>query len=108
MNERRDPNWNRTVADVEQAVEACLKSLDKYEQAFAHVLAAQPVTVKPNFEARIADSAEHWTSTLKLAQKHADDVEELLAEQQNLWANWQDQYATWRSSLEQHGAKPTD
>lgn len=97
MSEPRNPGWARTLADVEQAVEHCLATLDRYEQAFDRVLAERQVAPRP----APTPSADEWDAKLKAAAKQADEVDRLLVEQEAVWADWQRRYAAWRRSLEQ-------
>jgi len=99
MVEAKESSWTRTLTDVEQAVNACLTALEKYEFAFAGVLTDHG---RPTAIARVATvENEEWTARLAAAQARADEVERLLVEQQNVWNDWRRAYTDWRQSLEQ-------
>jgi len=39
MVQLNQPGWMRTLAEVEQAIQGCLNSLDRYEKAFGKAYA---------------------------------------------------------------------
>lgn len=109
MREIRQAGWNRSLSDVEHAVQACLNALERYEAAFAGVLAEHGATVATDGSSSAAAISSSCTTaltkldlepTLALAQARADDVERLLLEQQAVWEDWSTSYARWRQSLD--------
>jgi hypothetical protein len=101
MVQLSQPGWMRTLSEVEQAIQGCLNSLDRYEQAFgkayAEVKDAQP---RPTGEdPRLQSLEKVWVERLAKAQHAADEVEVLLNEQQTLWKHWLDSYNHWKASL---------
>lgn len=100
MSEPRTTVWGRTLAEVEQAVGDCLAALDRYETAFTGVLSDHHPDRPP------ADPAAHdfdtaWQRRLHAATEHADPVDRLLAEHEQVWGRWCEAYSAWRRSLEQ-------
>ena len=105
MGPRRDPDWMRTLDEVDEAVRGCLATLDKYEETFAHLLqsAGMPAE-RPDTADRVAEpdgASDRFTEHLAAAAAAADPIERLLAEQQAAWERWQRAFAAWRESLEQ-------
>ena len=90
--------WWQTLAEMEQAIDQCLVTLQKYEDGFRDVLrtSAGSTTLLA-----IPKDDDGWNSRLEMARKHANTVEELLSEQESIWTQWKQSYENWRHSLEQ-------
>jgi len=94
--------WETSLGAIAVAVGDCLKSLDRYEAAFrtAYSERGGPVeALRIHVPHELIDEA--WDEHLAGADRSAADVEQLLAEQEIVWARWQELVATWRQSLEQ-------
>jgi hypothetical protein len=102
MSESAKSSWVRTLADVERAVGDCLTALERYEAAFSEVLAEHGVD-RPEAGTLAVPAAElsGWDRPLTRATQHIETVDQLLAEQEAVWAHWQQAYSAWRQSLEQ-------
>ncbi|CAN5483254.1 hypothetical protein BH11PLA2_BH11PLA2_50900 [soil metagenome] len=94
------PNWRQTLSEVERSIGDCLETLDRYEAAFAQVLAeAEPVVTLDRFKLpEIAPLLEH---KLADADRTTDDVEKLLIEQDSIWHRWKETLTSWHGLLEQ-------
>jgi hypothetical protein len=92
-----EPNWRTTLADVERSIGDCLETLDRYEAAFARVLASgEPASMGIG---RIPEMAPLLEAKLAEADRTTDDVERLLAEQDTIWTRWRDTLATWHGLI---------
>lgn len=91
--------WATALAEVEQAVGGCLAALDRYEGAFADVLA----DADPSLSARrpLVPPEEDWGERTAAARAKVAGVEQLLEEQERAWTAWQESFTAWRRSLEQ-------
>jgi len=100
MGDARDREWVRTLDEVEDAVRRCLAVLDRYETKFAELLSEHaPPTVRRH---SISDrTVPGWDDRLAAARGQADDVEQLLAEQEAVWSRWREALSEWRRSVEQ-------
>lgn len=100
MGDARDRDWVRALDQVEGAVRACLVVLDLYESKFADVLAAHaPPTVRRHSAPELTKAG--WEELLAAARGQADQVEQLIAEQEAVWGRWQEALSTWQRSVEQ-------
>lgn len=100
MGDARDRDWVRTLDEVDAAVRRCLSVLDRYEAKFTELLADHaPPTVRRH---AVPDrTTEGWNERLAGAHAQADEVEQLLAEQEAVWGRWREALSTWRQSVEQ-------
>jgi hypothetical protein len=98
MIELPQSGWWQTLAEMEHAIDACLVTLQKYEDGFREVLKSSSGSTAL---LAIPKDDDGWNSRLETAQKHANTVEELLREQETIWTQWKTQYESWRHSLEQ-------
>ncbi len=100
MGER---DWVRTLAEVDQAIGNCLSALDRYEAKFVELLREQEVAAGPCFERSLPDTSPDvaWADRLAAAKAGADEVEQLLAEQEAVWGRWRESLAEWRRLVEQ-------
>jgi len=99
MSDSRKGGWAVALGDVERAVADCLHALDRYEGAFADVLAEAhpPLRVhRPPLEPEAG-----WADRTVASRQQVDTLLELLDEQERAWATWQQSYSSWRRSLEQ-------
>lgn len=99
MGEHGKGGWAGALADVEQAVGDCLAALDRYEGAFADVLADADPPVRLHRPALDPDG--NWTDRTAAAVRQVRDLEHLLDEQEQAWAAWRESYTSWRRSLDQ-------
>ena len=104
--------WMRTLAQVEEAIQGCLTSLDRYEEAFGKTYAEAtellPARVAYENDPRLDSLEKVWVERLTVAQYAADEVEVLLNEQQDLWGKWLDSYNLWKESLERMPGDPPE
>jgi hypothetical protein len=102
MGER---DWTRTLDEVDQAIGGCLSALERYEAKFVELLREQAVTTGPTFERSLPDVSPDvgWNDRLAAAKAGADEVEQLLAEQEAVWGRWRESLAAWRRLVEQRG-----
>jgi hypothetical protein len=91
------PHWRQTLEEVERSIGDCLETLDRYEAAFARILA----DAGPLPQSISHDSSTVWDAKLDMASQTADDVERLLAEQDGVWNRWRETLASWRGLIEQ-------
>lgn len=106
MGPQRDPDWMRTLDEVEQAVRGCLIALDRYEERFRHLLEDGGPSPRgsgtTSHRPAPSDATDAvFAARLAGATAEADAVEVLLAEQEAVWGRWQRTLAAWRQSLEQ-------
>lgn len=105
MGEPEERDRERTLDEVEQAIEGCLTTLDRYEVKFAQLLAEceVPRNARPRFERTLPTLASNpgWGERLGAARAGADEVELLLAEQEAVWGRWQEAFSAWRRLVEQ-------
>ena len=99
MSELGKGGWAVALAEVERAVGDCLTALDRYEGAFADVLADADPPVQLRRPA--LDPDDDWSDRTAAARRQVTDLEQLLDEQERAWATWQESYSAWRRSLEQ-------
>jgi hypothetical protein len=99
MSDSGKGGWAVSLGEVERAVGDCLRALDRYEEAFADVLAEADPPVRLHRPALEPDGA--WDDRSRAARGRVDDLLELLDEQERAWATWQESYSAWRRSLEQ-------
>jgi len=99
MSEHGKAGWAGALAGVEQAIGDCLAALDHYEGAFADVLAEAEPPVRLHRPALEPDG--DWADRTTATRRQVHDLEQLLDEQEQAWATWQESYTTWRRSLEQ-------
>ncbi len=94
--------WETSLGAIEVAVRDCLDTLERYEAAFQKTYAEQG---GPADALRIHvphdGLDEAWDEHLAGADRSADGVEQLLAEQEIVWKRWQELVAAWKQSLEQ-------
>lgn len=92
MGER---DWMRTLDDVDQAIGNCLAALDRYEAKFVELLREQALAPGPHFERSLPDGSPDaaWDDRLATARAGADEVEQLLAEQEAVWNRWRESLA---------------
>lgn len=103
MGER---DWMRTLDEVDQAIGGCLSALERYEAKFVELLREQAVAAGPHFERSLPDGSpdQGWNDRLLAAKTGADEVEQLLAEQEAVWNRWRESLAqVFKSS----GSDPT-
>lgn len=95
-------SWETSLGAIESAVGDCLKALDDYEASFrtAYIESGGPVEAL-RLHIPLDTVEDAWDRQLAGADRSADDVEQLLAEQEIVWNRWQELLATWRHSLEQ-------
>ena len=100
MGER---DWVRTLDEVDQAIGNCLSTLERYEAKFVELLRERTVAPGPQFERALPDSSPDvgWDDRLATAKAGADEVEQLLAEQEAVWGRWRESLAEWRQLVEQ-------
>jgi len=100
MGER---DWMRTLDEVDQAIGNCLSALERYEAKFVELLRERTVTPGPQFERSLPDASPDvgWDDRLATAKAGADEVEQLLAEQEAVWGRWRESLAAWRRLVEQ-------
>jgi hypothetical protein len=111
MVEPNQAGWMRTLAQVEEAIQGCLTSLDRYEVAFGKTYAeAKELLPAKHYESdpRLDSLEKVWVERLTVAQHAADEVELLLNEQQDLWGKWLDSYNLWKQSLERMPGDPPE
>ncbi len=107
MGER---DWMRTLDDVDQAIGNCLAALDRYEAKFVELLREQAVVPGPHFERSLPDGSPDaaWEARLASARAGADEVEQLLAEQEAVWNRWRDSLAQVFQQRSADSADDTD
>ena len=88
------PQWRNTLVEVERSIEECLATLDRYEAAFARVLADGNLPVT-------GESSREWDAKLAAASETTDEVEQLLAEQDGVWNRWRETLSSWNGLIEQ-------
>ncbi len=94
--------WETSLGAIAVAVGDCLKSLDRYEAAFQTAYSERGGPVEAlRIHVPYESIDEAWDEHLAGADRSAADVEQLLAEQEIVWARWQELVASWRQSLEQ-------
>lgn len=96
MSGPRKPDWERPLTEVAAAVAECLAALDRYEAAFAPVLAAPPPTRVP----APPSTDPEWDARLAAAKESAVSVEQLLGGCESAWATWRRAFAEWRRGIE--------
>lgn len=96
MSGPRKPDWERPLTEVAAAVAECLAALDRYEAAFAPVLAAPPATRVPAPPA----TDPGWDARLAAARDAATGVEQLLSGCESAWAKWRGAFAEWHRGIE--------
>jgi hypothetical protein len=105
MSDPDERGMERTLDEVGHAIEGCLTTLDRYEVRFAQLLAEcdVPPGLRPREERVFPALAKHtgWNERLAAAQSGADEVEQLLAEQEAVWDRWQEAFSAWRRLVEQ-------
>lgn len=91
-------NWHETLNEVERSIGDCLAALDRYETAFARALQGQPIseTVRA-----LPDPTPEWDAKLAGATNHADEVEQLLVEQEVVWNRWRQAFGDWQRTLKE-------
>ena len=94
--------WETSLGAIEVAVGDCLKALERYEASFQKAYTEQGGPGEA-LQLHAAHDAldETWTRQLAGADRSAEDVEQLLAEQEIVWTRWQELVAGWKHSLEQ-------
>ena len=102
MGNPRNAGWASSLAEIESAVGNCLAALDRYESAFRTVLHPVAETKPKTIEKEPLDS--ECDRQIERAVTAAKSVEQLLAEQEAVWRDWQKSYSAWRQSLEQSPA----
>ena len=94
------PKWRMTLSEVERSIGDCLETLDRYEAAFARVLAeAEPIVTLDRV--KLPEFTPLLERKLLDADRTADDVEKLLQEQDGVWTRWKETLATWHGLLQQ-------
>lgn len=101
MSELREPDWMRTLGEIETAVQNCLAILDRYESTFFVLFANADPAARPKPALPPTPPVEVLSARITVAEREADAVERLLAEQESLWNDWQRRFKDWRQSLEQ-------
>jgi hypothetical protein len=92
-------NWRQTLSEVEQSINECLETLDRYEAAFAQAIAeVDPVVTLERL--RLPEIAPLHEAKLAEAERTTQDVEDLLKEQDGIWSRWKETLATWHGLLE--------
>lgn len=91
-------NWQDSLAAVERSIGDCLSVLDRYESAFAKIL-QEPGRSVP--KRAIPELPVVWDETLSEASRHADEVERLLVEQQELWGRWCQTFHQWQRMMQE-------
>jgi hypothetical protein len=94
MTDTTGGDWRASLAAVERGIDDCLAALDRYEQAFARVLAEPARLSAP---APLPPPAD-WDERMAAPVAASDEVERLLAEQQAAWARWQAALGDWRAT----------
>ncbi len=90
-------NWQDTLTEVERSISDCLVALDRYESAFVKVLhdhQAEPVATLP-----LPTPSPVWDEKLAAATRQADEVEQLLAEQEAVWGRWRHTFGNWQQMM---------
>lgn len=90
-------NWQDTLAQVEQSIGDCLAVLERYETAFAKVLLdhqPEPTPTRP-----VPAPPPAWDEKLAAATRQADEVEQLLAEQEAVWGRWRSTFGHWQEMM---------
>jgi hypothetical protein len=102
MGER---DWMRSLDEVDEAIGNCLAALERYEAKFVELLREQAVAPGPRFERSLPDASPDvgWADRLAAAKAGADEVEQLLAEQEAVWRRWRESLAAWRQLVSQQG-----
>lgn len=93
-----EPDWQRTLEQVEQSVAECLAALDRYETANAAVLTPSDAARTPTRGAPA--TTDSWDSRLAAVRGASADVERLLIEQEVEWGRWRESFTAWRSRIE--------
>ncbi|QEL20061.1 hypothetical protein [Limnoglobus roseus] len=97
MTNQAKANWHETLAQVEQSIGDCLAALERYETAFTKVLhdtQAEPIVLPP-----VPPPSPVWDEKLAAATKQADEVEQLLAEQEAVWGRWRSTFGNWQQMM---------
>lgn len=91
-------HWQETLTQVEQSIGDCLAALDRYESAFAKALRAAPeaVAARP-----LPSPSPVWDEKLAAATRQADEVEQLLAEQEVVWGRWRQTFGNWQQMVQE-------
>jgi hypothetical protein len=87
-------DWRAALAAVERGIDDCLAALDRYESAFAKVLDERPVV---KLAEPVLPPAIDWDAQLAKSKATADEVEQVLAEQEVLWGRWRSALANWQT-----------
>lgn len=97
MTNQAKTNWRDALTQVEQSIGDCLAVLERYETAFAKVLQerhADPLPAAP-----LPAPAAVWDEKLAAATRQADEVEQLLAEQEVVWSRWRHTFGHWQQMM---------
>jgi hypothetical protein len=90
-------HWQETLSQVEQSIGDCLAALDRYESAFAKVLHDSPeaIAARP-----VPPPSPVWDEKLAAAARQADEVEQLLTEQEVVWGRWRQTFGNWQQLMQ--------
>lgn len=88
-------NWNETLDEVERSIGDCLAVLDRYELAFAKAFQEQPIPASRP----VPDASPELDEMLAAATRRADEVEQLLVEQEVVWNRWRQAFGDWQRTM---------
>ena len=102
MGNTTSQQWLRSLDEIEQAIGACLATLDHREARISELFrdggrSNRDVT-------RLLDSLSHvtgWTERLSAVQSYAVHVESLVSEVKPDWDRWSQALTTWQRLVEQ-------
>lgn len=89
-------DWHQSLAEMERGLLECLDALDRYEHRFAGLLDEPPPVAERRRPELPPPPSER---TLDEAKKQVDAVEQLLAEQAELWSKWHDSVQQWKTMV---------
>jgi hypothetical protein len=92
-------NWRESVAEMEAGLTACLSALDQYEKQFSDTL-NDPARSFPEAVDHVPTANDGWGERLAIAGERANQVEQLLNEQESIWKKFQLSLNEWRKTLE--------
>lgn len=89
-------DWLKSLNDVETAIAACLESLGRYQARFEELFdrPRQPLAL-PIMNDLPTPPA------LQQAELLTHSMEQLIAEQERVWREWQARLAAWQESVQQ-------
>jgi hypothetical protein len=103
MARSMNTDWMRTLEEMEGTIQVCLTSLEQYEKRFAELLvnrSPKPSHILPSVDPRLT-SPDEIAQNVQQSESEAATLEQLIAEQEQVWNQWRERFAVWKDSLQQ-------